>query len=126
MDWFYTPMVDWHAYFGWTSAILFLGRGLIHQLGRPWADRFAKDSRLLVLAFGINTLLAVTGLSIWVSMHYDLLRNPWLLVKLMAMAGYFASAHWSMGEGRFHQAGYVIALLLLILIMVLSYTRQVF
>ncbi len=126
MDWFYTQMVDWHAKMAWASAVLFLSRGLIWQFGTPTAQRWAKDSRLLVLAFGFNTLLAISGLSLWVNLHYSLLRDTWLLIKLIAICGYFAAAHWSLGLGRFHQAGYVIALLLLILVMALSYTRQGF
>ena len=123
MDWYYTAMVDWHAYTAWASAILFLGRGLIWQFGTPWAQRWAKDSRLLVLAFCCNTLLAVFGLSLWVNLHYSLMRDTWLLLKLIAMCGYFVCAHWSLGQGRFHQPIYVIALLLLVLVMVLSYLR---
>jgi len=126
VGWFYTQMSDWHAGLAWVSFGLFLVRGLIWQIGAPWSEKISKDGRLMVLAFGINTLLIVSGLSLWVNLHYNLFRSPWLMVKLIALVGYFVCGHWSMGQGRFHQAGYVMALGFMALMMVASINRQLF
>ncbi|XHS78104.1 SirB2 family protein [Burkholderiaceae bacterium UC74_6] len=126
MDWFYSGMVDWHVKLAWASFALFLFRGLVWQIDQPWSERIAKDGRLLVLAFAMNTLLVVSGLSLWVSLHYSLFRSPWLMIKLIALVGYFVSGHWSMGKARFHQLGYVIALACMGIVMVVSITRQGF
>jgi uncharacterized membrane protein SirB2 len=126
VDWSYTAMFNWHLGLAWTSFGLFLARGLIWQIGAPWSEAISKDGRVLVLAFGINTLLIVSGISLWVNLHYDLFRTPWLLVKVIALAGYFAFGHWSMGQGRFHQAGYVMALACMGLMMLVSNSRSVF
>ena len=123
MDWFYSQMVTWHVYMAWASFGLFLVRGLIWQIGAPWSEAISKDGRLLVLAFGVNTLLIVSGLSLWVNLHYNLFRTPWLMIKLIALIGYFAFGHWSMGQGRFHQAGYVMALGCMALMLAVSITR---
>jgi len=126
VDWFYSSMFDWHVGLAWGSFGLFLVRGLIWQIGAPWSERISKDGRVLVLAFGVNTLLIVTGLSLWVNLHYNLFRSPWLMVKLIALVGYFAFGHWSMGQGRFHLAGYVMALACMGLMLMVSITRTVF
>ena len=125
MSWFYTGMVDWHVKLAWASFALFLARGLVWQIDQPWSERIAKDGRLLVLAFAINTLLIVSGLSLWVSLHYSW-TAPWLMIKLIALIGYFISGHWSMGKGQFHQIGYVIALACMGLVMFVSITRAGF
>ncbi len=126
MDWFYSQMFDWHVGMAWTSFGLFLVRGLIWQIGAPWSEALSKDGRVLVIVFGVNTLLVVSGLSLWVNLHYDLLRTPWLAVKLLALVGYFGFGHWSMGQGRFHQIGYVLALACMGIMMMVSMSRQVF
>ena len=126
MNWFYTQMTDWHVGLAWVSFGLFLVRGLIWQIGAPWSEAISKDGRVLVLAFGVNTLLIVSGLSLWVNMHYNPMRSTWLLVKLIALVGYFVCGHWSMGQGRFHQVGYAMALACMGLMMFVSYTRQGF
>ena len=126
MDWFYSQMLDWHVGLAWVSFGLFLVRGLIWQIGAPWSEAVSKDGRVLVFAFGVNTLLLITGLSLWVNLHYNPLRSTWLLIKLVALVGYFVTGHWSMGQGRFHLAGYVMALGFMALMMLVSITRQGF
>jgi len=121
--WFYTQMVDWHRGLAWFSFGLFLVRGLLHQLEQPWAERIATDGRLLILAFGSNCVLVVSGLSLWIALHYDLMRSPWLAIKLLALVGYFAFGHWGMGQGRFHLLGYLLALLMMAVMLAVSIQR---
>ncbi|MBV8605613.1 MAG: SirB2 family protein [Pelomonas sp.] len=123
MAWFYTQMVDWHRGLAWFSFALFLVRGLLHQLDRPWAERIATDGRLLLLALGANVTLLVSGLSLTIALHYDWLRAPWLMVKLVALIGYFGFGHWGMGEGRFHILGYLLALLMMAIMLAASIAR---
>ena len=121
MDWFYTQMLQLHVVLAWCSLGLFLLRGLAYQFGAAWA----KEGQVLIIVFGVNTLLAVTGLSLWSLIHFNpLTRDPWLLLKLLALGGYFASGHWAMGRGEFRLLGFLIALALMAYMMALSLTRQ--
>ena len=124
MDWYYSQMVQWHVLLAWCSVALFFGRGLLFQFGTPVLQDMAKDSRLMVLVFGVNTCLVVTGLSLWGSVGYNPMRDWWLGVKLIALVGYMASGHWAMSQDRLHLLGYLTALALLALAMDLSINRQ--
>ncbi len=123
MSWFYTQMVQWHVLLAWCSVVLFFSRGLLFQFGPPRVQEWAKDARLMVLVFGVNACLAVTGLSLWVSIGYDPLRDTWLGIKLLALVGYMACGHWAMTQARLHLAAYVGALAMLALAMSLSIYR---
>jgi homoserine kinase len=104
-------------------------RGLVMRVtkGLPLAGGQGGSAASAVAgAFAMNTLLVVSGLSLWVSLHYSLTRSPWLMIKLVALVGYFISGHWSMGKARFHQLGYVIALACMGIVMLVSITRQGF
>ncbi|MET0518795.1 MAG: SirB2 family protein [Burkholderiaceae bacterium] len=130
MDWFYLPMLQWHALLAWTSVAFFLIRGLAFQFGgegTPWARwaEWAMDARLRILVFGVDLLLTVTGLSLWGSLHYNPLRETWLLAKLLALLAYTVCAHWAMGRGEFRIAGYVAALAALGYMLAASITRSV-
>jgi uncharacterized membrane protein SirB2 len=123
MTWFYSQMVQWHVLLAWCSVGLFFTRGLVFQFGSPRAQEIAKDARLLVLVFGVNACLVVTGLSLWGSIGYSLTRDWWLAVKLIALIGYAVCGHWAMSQQRLHLLGYLTALALLALAMDLSINR---
>ncbi|QPF74835.1 SirB2 family protein [Roseateles sp. DAIF2] len=120
MDWFYTQMLELHRILAWCSVLMFSVRGLAFQAG---ATGWATDSRGGLIAFAINLLMVVSGLSLWVLLHFDPLRDDWLLAKLIAVCGYGACAHWSMREDRISLPVYLAALLLLAYVMAISYTR---
>jgi len=124
MTWYYTQMVQWHVLLAWCSIALFFGRGLLFQFGTPGLQAIAKDARLLVLVFGVNACLVVTGLSLWGSIGYNPLRDWWLGAKFVALIGYAACGHWAMSQARLHLLGYLTALALLALAMDLSINRQ--
>ncbi len=125
MTWYYTEMVQWHVLLAWCSVGLFFVRGLIFQFGNARLQAIAKDARLMVLVFGVNTCLVVTGLSLWGAIGYHPLKDGWLGLKLAALAGYWACGHWAMSQQRLHLLGYLTALALLALAMDLSFSRQV-
>lgn len=124
MDWYYTQMVQWHVLLAWCSVGLFFTRGLLFQFGTPRLQEHARDARLMVVVFGVNACLVVTGLSLWGSIGYNPVRDWWLGVKLVALVGYMASGHWAMSQDRLHLLGYLTALALLALAMDLSINRQ--
>ncbi|NCT85115.1 MAG: SirB2 family protein [Comamonadaceae bacterium] len=124
MTWFYTQMVQWHVLLAWCSVGLFFTRGLLFQFGTPSLQAVAKDARLLVLVFGVNACLVVTGLSLWGALGYNPVRNWWLGVKLIALLGYLICGHWAMSQARLHLLGYLTALALLALAMDLSINRR--
>ena len=123
MTWFYTQMVEWHVLLAWCSVGLFFTRGLLFQFGTPRLQEAAKDARLLVVVFGVNACLVMTGLSLWVSINYHPVRDSWLGIKLIALVGYMLCAHWAMSRARLHLLSYLAALLLLALVMYLSFNR---
>lgn len=123
MTWFYTQMVQWHVLLAWCSVVLFFTRGLLFQFGTPRLQELAKDARLMVLVFGVNACLVVTGLSLWGAIGYSLTRDWWLAVKLVALVGYAITGHWAMSRQRLHLLGYFTALALLLLAMDLSINR---
>jgi uncharacterized membrane protein SirB2 len=126
MTWFYSQMVQWHVLLAWCSIAIFFTRGLMFQFGTPALQEIAKDARLMVLVFGVNACLAVTGLSLWASLGYNAVgRDWWLGVKLVALVGYMICRHWAMSQARLHILGYLTALALLALAMDLSINRQV-
>ena len=94
MTWYYTEMVQWHVVLAWCSIALFFGRGLLFQFGTPRLQSAAKDARLLVLVFGVNACLVVTGLSLWGSIGYHPVRDWWLGVKVIALIGYAPCWRW--------------------------------
>ncbi len=124
MTWYYTQMIQWHVLLAWCSVGLFFVRGLLFQFGTPPVQAFAKDARLLVLVFGVNACLVVTGLSLWGSIGYSPIRDWWLGVKLVALVGYMICGHWAMSQARMHLLGYLTAVALLALAMDLSINRQ--
>jgi uncharacterized membrane protein SirB2 len=124
MTWFYSQMIQWHVLLAWCSVALFFTRGLLFQFGAPQWQAIAKDARLMVLVFGVNACLVVTGLSLWGSIGYDPMRDWWLGVKLVALVGYMFCGHWAMSQARLHVLGYLTALALLALAMDLSINRQ--
>ncbi len=114
-------MSEIHVLLAWCSVALFLVRGLAFQLGGQWA----LDSRLSVLVFGIDLLMTITGLSLWVLLFMNpFLRDSWLLAKLIALAVYTICAHWAMGRGEFRSLGYLLALLALAYMLACSFTRS--
>ena len=121
MDWYYLQMREAHAILAWFSVALFLARGAGVQFGANWP----LDSRLSVMVFFTDTLLTVSGLSLWVLMHFSPLQDAWFGAKLLALVAYTGSAYWAMGRGEFRLLGYLLALLSLAYIMGLSITRQV-
>jgi uncharacterized membrane protein SirB2 len=123
MTWFYSQMVQWHVLLAWCSLGLFFTRGALFQFGTPRLQELAKDPRLLVLVFGVNACLVVTGLSLWGSIGYHPVRDTWLGIKLVALVGYAACGHWAMSQQRLHLLGYCTALALLLLAMDLSVNR---
>ncbi|HEX2009649.1 MAG TPA: SirB2 family protein [Roseateles sp.] len=120
MDWFYTQMLGLHRILAWCSVLLFAVRGLAFQLG---ATGWATDTRGGLIAFATNTLLTISGLSLWVLLHFDPLRDDWLLAKLLAVAGYGLCAHWSMRDAQFSLPVFCAALLMLAYAMAVSITR---
>ena len=126
MTWFYTQMVQWHVLLAWCSVALFFTRGLMFQFGTPRLRELAKDARLMVLVFGVNACLVVTGLSLWGSIGYHPIRDSWLGIKLVALVGYLVCGHWAMSQARLHVLGYLTALALLALAMDLSFSRSFF
>lgn len=109
-----------HTLLAWCVVLLFLVRGLAFQFGAAWS----MDSRLSVIMFSLLAMLAVTGLSLWVLRYYNPMRDSWLLAKLLVLAAYAACVHFAMGQGRFHVAGYLAALLCLAYMMGASITRS--
>ncbi len=124
MTWFYSQMVQWHVLLAWCSVGLFFTRGAMFQFGSARLREWAKDARLMVLVFGVNACLLVTGLSLWGSIGYHPLRDAWLGVKLLALVGYMFCGHWAMSQARMHLLGYFTALALLALAMDLSINRR--
>ncbi|MDC8787042.1 SirB2 family protein [Roseateles koreensis] len=120
MDWFSDGMRQTHVALAWFSVLLFLVRGLAVQFGANWP----LDSRFSVLVFCADTLLTVTGLSLWVLLYYSPLRDAWLALKLLALVGYTACAYLAMGKGEFRSLAYLYALLMLAYMMGVSYTRE--
>lgn len=123
MSWYYTQMVQWHAALAWCSVVLFFARGLLYQLGTPQLQALARDARVLVLVFGINACLVVSGLSLWALLGYHPVRQPWLGIKLLALVGYVVCGHWAMSQARLHLLGYLTAVALLALAMDQSINR---
>ncbi|MFG6462851.1 SirB2 family protein [Roseateles sp. DXS20W] len=123
MTWFYSQMVQWHVLLAWCSLGLFFTRGALFQFGTPRLQELAKDARLLVLVFGVNACLVVTGLSLWGAIGYNPVRDSWLGIKLVALVGYLVCGHWAMSQQRLHLLGYFTALALLMLAMDLSINR---
>lgn len=116
-----TQMGEIHALLAWISVTMFLVRGLAYQLGAQWE----LDSRLRVLVFGVDTLMFITGLSLWALLYLNpFLRDSWLLAKLIALGVYIACSHWSMSRDEFHLVGYVLALLALAYMLGVSMTRS--
>jgi uncharacterized membrane protein SirB2 len=110
-----------HTVLAWFSVAMFLVRGLVFQFGMAWA----MDERVRTLVFGIDFLLTITGLSLWVLLYLNpFLRDGWLLAKLLALAAYTFSAHMAMGSNRFHLPAYFISLLLLAYMVAVSVTRS--
>jgi uncharacterized membrane protein SirB2 len=95
-------MSEIHVLLGWCSLLLFGVRGLAYQLGAAWAT----DSRLGILSFGINFLLVITGLSLWVLFYLNPMRDGWLMAKLLALCAFAACSHWAFGQGEFRALGY--------------------
>lgn len=124
MTWFYAEMVQWHVLLAWSSVAIFFVRGLLFQFGTPRLQDMAKDPRLMVLVFGVNACLVVTGLSLWGLIGYHPLRDTWLGIKLLALIGYAVCGHWAMTQARLHVLGYLTALALLALAMDLSFSRS--
>lgn len=120
MDWFYSQMLEMHVLLAWFSVILFAARGLAALFDAEWR----MDGRVLTLAFGAYTLLAVSGLSLWSLLNHNPMREDWLAAKLLALAVYGVSAHWAMTRQAFRAAAYTLALLMLAYIMGVSLTRQ--
>lgn len=120
MDWFYPQMVKLHVVMAWASLLLFLGRGLAYQLGVQWA----KEGPILILVFGANTLMIITGLSLWGSLYYSIPRDGWLLGKLIALLVYFGCAHVAFGAHPQRSLGYGAAVLAMAYAMAAAYTRQ--
>ena len=120
MDWFYTQMVQTHAYAAWFVAVVFAVRGLAALFDFEWR----MDVRLLAVVSLAYGAIAVTGLSLWALMHHDPTRDAWFAVKLMALAVYGVCAHWAVGKGRFRAVGYVLSLLMLLCMFSVSMTRQ--
>ncbi|MDC8774258.1 SirB2 family protein [Roseateles albus] len=110
-----------HAVLAWSSVAMFLVRGLLFQFGAPWV----MDERVRTLVFGIDFLLTITGLSLWVLLYLNpFLRDGWLLAKLLALAAYTFSAHMAMGSNRFHLPAYFVSLLLLAYMVAVSVKRS--
>lgn len=120
MDWFYVQMVQTHAYFAWFVAAVFAVRGLAALFDFEWR----MDVRLLAVVSLAYGAIAVTGLSLWVLMHHDPLRDGWFAGKLVALLVYGVCAHWAVGKGRFRAVGYVLSLLMLAYMLGASMTRQ--
>jgi uncharacterized membrane protein SirB2 len=123
MSWFYSEMVQLHVLLAWCSVGLFFIRGALFQFGAPRLQAVAKDARLLVIVFSVNSCLVVTGLSLWGAIGYSPVRDGWLGVKLIALIGYVVCGHWAMTRTRLHLLGYLTALALLALAMDLSINR---
>lgn len=113
-------MRETHMILAWVSVTLFAVRGLAYQLDIKWAG----DSGLQVIVFGVDTLMTCTGLSLWVLMHFNPMRDTWLLTKLLALAGYTVLAHVSMWRGQFTVYAYVGAIACLAYMLGVSYTRS--
>lgn len=124
MTWFYGGMVQWHVLLAWCSVGIFFVRGLLFQFGTPQLQAIAKDARLMVLVFGVNACLVVSGLSLWGAIGHHPIRNWWLGVKLLALVGCAVCGHWAMSQQRLHLLGYLTALALLALAMDLSFNRS--
>lgn len=120
MDWFYGGMVQVHGYFAWFIVAVFAVRGAAALFDAKWR----MDLRMLSVVFLAYGSLAFTGLSLWVLVHHDPLRDGWFAGKLIALLVYGVCAHWAVGIGRFRAIGYVLGLLMLAYILGVSMTRQ--
>ncbi|MCV2369676.1 SirB2 family protein [Roseateles oligotrophus] len=110
-----------HAVLAWFSVAMFLVRGLAFHFGAGWV----MDDRIRTLVFGIDFLLTITGLSLWVLLYLNpFLRDGWLLAKLLALAAYTVCAHLAMGSNKFHLLAYIGSLLLLAYMLGVSITRS--
>lgn len=120
MSWYYTQMIQVHVLAAWAAVGLFALRGLAAALGQEWG----RDARLLLLVFVAHAVLLVTGLSLWVLIHYDPFRDAWLAAKLIALGLYLVAAHFALGRGALRIPAYALALLLLAYVAAVSLTRQ--
>ncbi len=112
-----------HALLAWFSVLIFLARGAAYQLNLAWA----MDDRLRFMVLGVDLLMTVTGLSLWVLGHFNPLgADGWLGAKLLALIAYTVSAHLAMGlrQTEFRVPAYVAALLFLAYMMTASITRS--
>ncbi len=119
---FDSNMSEIHVLLAWFSVGFFLARGLAYQLGIAWA----MDDRLRFLVLGVDLLMTVTGLSLWVLRHFNPLYDGWLGMKLLALLAYTVTAHMAMGLGQreLRVPAYVVALLCLAYMMAASITRS--
>ncbi len=120
MDWFYSQMLEMHVLLAWFSVAMFAVRGLAALFDAEWR----MDGRVLTLAFGAYTLLAVSGLSLWSLLNHNPMREDWLAAKLIALVIYGFSAHWAVTRQAYRATAYVLALLMLAYIMGVSLTRE--
>lgn len=115
-------MSQMHALLGWCALALLLFRGFLFQFR---SARF-MEAGLKVIVFGVYAILAVTGLSLWVSFLHSPLREPWLMVKLFAVFAYMGCSYWAMGREEFRLLGFMAALTVLGYILAISITRSPF
>ncbi|MDM4765942.1 SirB2 family protein [Pelomonas sp. SE-A7] len=120
MDWFYPQILKIHVVMAWVTLGLFIVRGLAYQLGYG----AAKDGAMMLIAFGANTLMIITGLSLWGSLYYSIPRDGWLLGKLIALLAYFAASHLAFSLNPQRALGYGAGVLALAYAMAAAYTRQ--
>ncbi|MDY0746946.1 SirB2 family protein [Paucibacter sp. R3-3] len=132
---FDAQMVQIHVLLAWLSVIIFLARGGAYQMDLRWA----MDVRLRFIVLGIDILMTVTGLSLWVLEHLNPLNDGWLGTKLLALIVYVVAAHvamWNTNPDDDEQAevkplpqemrvpAYMVALLALAYMMGVSITRS--
>ena len=113
-------MSEIHVLLGWCCLALFAVRGLAHLFDAAWV----MDSRQSILSFGVNFLLVITGLSLWVLYYLNPMRDGWLMAKLLALCVFAACSHWAMGEGEFRVLGYGAGVLALGYVIGVSMTRS--
>ncbi|WP_077033108.1 SirB2 family protein [Pelomonas sp. KK5] len=122
---FDAQMAQIHALLAWISVVVFLVRGGAYQLSLPWA----MDDRLRFIVLGVDLLMTVTGLSLWVLEHLNPLYDGWLGAKLVALIVYTVAAHLAMWEGaaarqELRVPAYLVALLALAYMVAASITRS--
>lgn len=87
-----------HAHVALVSAsgLFFAARGVAVLRGRTWPQQTAVRRASALL----DTLLLAAGVSLWLMLGLDPLRDTWLGAKLLCIVAYIAAGIWALRRAR--------------------------